>query len=250
MKTILINIIIVSLVITNLTSCINNDDKPNNDNQDTSGLIKNIKFNNNPVLDYFYNANAKIKERNLYDGNDQLNIKYEYQNNKISTEKAFYNGTVVYQYNYSYSNGKLDIFDIVGAAQSYYQMHYDNDDHIDYAIEYISGAPAIKHEFIYANNNVIEASIYNRFGNIWELQSKLEFEYDTKKNPIYDLGLPFSETLDEYANFVSPNNAIRVKEYDNANVLIKDTPYQITYNASNYPIEVIVGNGAYNFTYY
>ena len=243
-------LVVVGLSLMACKKTTDNNDNNNDENQKLTGLIKSIKQNDTLLVEFSYNEKRQLTKKIIHNGSYQLTVDYEYLDNKLSLETAKSNGIQVYQYSLSYVNDRLDHFTINGVIQSYWEMHYDTEGKIDYAIENISGAPSIKHEYTYSGDNITEAIEYNRFGDTWELQSRFEFEYDQKHNPYFDLNLPFSEVLDEFASFVSPDNANRTKEYDNSGVLIDDIQYQSTYNAEAYPTQTIEGNKTYTFMYY
>ena len=235
-----------------MTSCkkTNSEDEID-DNQDLTGLIKSINMGGTPILEFSYYGNGRIKTKTIHQQGAQMTIAYEYSDNKLSSQTEKYNGSTVAQYTFAYNNNRLTRVTIVGANNSYWEMQYDNDGKIILAIEYISGGQSIKHAFTYNNDNLIEAFKYNRFGSTWELQSHMEFAYDNKHNPFFDLNLPYSEVLDEFAGLVSPNNFTRVKKYDQNNILTEDTQYDMTYNAEGYPTHVVENSqDSYDYIYY
>jgi len=257
MKNIL-KLLVILLVVTSFQSCKKKNNTDETDNADLSGLIKTITSGNTTLEKYTYRTDGKIKEETKYRPNGQMIISYEYTDGKISSITAkTENGTPVYQYSLTYANNKLEKFILGGVTNVYWQMSYNTDGTIDYAIQYTPvqngvDEPISKQEFDYDNNkNVIEATEYWRFGSIWEQQSRYEFEYDNKNNPNKDLQIPYDEAMNLFTNLISPNNAIRVKEYDQNNVLVEDTHYQYDYNADNYPIHVTEDNNlTYDITYY
>ena len=250
MKKITLLLLIFGLV---LTSCKKEKSEDETD-QDLTGLIKTVKMNGSPIVEFSYYGNRKLKTKKNYQQGSQMTIEYKYADNKLSTQTEKYNGNIIAQYGFEYNNNRLTRVTIIGATNTYWEMQYNANGKIDTAIEYISGGESIKHTFTYNGQNLVEAYKFNRFGSIWELQSHMVFEYDSERNPYYDLNIPFSEVLDEFADFVSPNNFNRVKKYDQNNTLIEDTQYNISYNADDYPshIEEVSGSSqlAYDLIYY
>jgi len=252
-----IKILIIISAILAFQSCKKKDTEDDN-NQGYAGKIKAITISNTPLIDYTYSTNGNIQKQVIHQGNAQMIITYEYSDAKISSIIAKDdNGMPIYQYDLTYTNDKLDKYWITGASQTYWEMNYNNDGTVDYAILYTPDGngtpqPTKKQLFSYdANKNITEAIEQWRFGSIWEQQSRYTFEYDSKNNPMKELHIPYSETMSEFANFISPNNAIREKEYGQNNTLIEDTQYQITYNADSYPIQIEDNhNHSYTITYY
>ncbi len=250
MKKIVLLLLSISLM---MSACKKSKSENDDDNADVSGLIKSISISGTPVVEFSYNSNAKLKTKTIHQGASELVIEYEYTGNKVSSETAKQNGNTIYQYTYAYNNNdQLTRVIIGGVTNTYWEMHYDNDGKINEAIQYISGGEAKKQEYTYMGDNLTEAALFNRFGSIWELQERNEFEYDNLHNPLYDLTLPFSEVASEFASLVSPNNTLREKDYDQNNVLTDDTQYQITYNADHYPLRIVDVNTqeTYDFLYY
>ncbi len=252
MKKLTLLLLIFGLVLISCKKDKSEDDT--NENQDLTGLIKAVEMNGSPIVEFSYYGNRKLKTKKIYQQGSQMTIEYEYTDNKLSSQTEKYNGNIIAQYGFEYNNNRLTRVIIMGATNTYWEMQYNTDGKIDTAIEYISGGESIKHTFTYSGQNLVEAYKFNRFGSIWELQSRMVFEYDSERNPYFDLNIPFSEILDEFADFVSPNNFNRVKKYDQNNTLIDDTQYNISYNADNYPshIEEVSGSSqlAYDLIYY
>jgi len=256
MKNIL-KLLAILLVVTSFQSCKKkgNDDESN---RDLTGKIKTITSGNTTLAKYMYRTDGKIREETRYTPNGQMIISYEYADGKISSITAkTENGSIIYQYSLTYANNKLEKFILGGITNVYWQMYYNADGTVNYAIQYTPAQnnvdePTIKQKFEYDNHkNVIEATEFWRFGSTWELHSRYEFEYDSKNNPYKDLQIPYDETINLFANLVSPNNATRVKEYDQNNVIVEDTQYQYNYNTDNYPIHVTEDNNlTYDISYY
>ncbi len=250
MKKIILLFLSISLM---MTACKKPKSENDDDNADVSGLIASISISGIPVIEFSYNSNAKLKTKTIHQGTSELIITYEYTGNKVSSETAKQNSNIVYKYTYEYNNNEQLIrVNIVGANDTYWEMHYDNNGKINEAVQYISGGESKKQEYTYNGDNLVEAALYFRFGGVWELQERNEFEYDNLHNPLYDLNLPFSEVASEFAGIVSPNNTLREKDYDQNNILTDDMPYQITYNADHYPLQVVDVNAqlTFDFLYY
>ena len=237
-------LLLLTLIIASFTAC--KKDKASDDDQNAglSGQLHKITSGGTDLDVYSYNGSGKLTKRVMNGcGGQIMTVTYSYDNGKISEETFKQNGNIIGQYTYTYlQNGKLDKCNIVGATQSYWQMHYDNNDKMDYAIEYIGGGESIKMTFTYTGDNITETQLFYRFGSIWEMQKRYEFEYDNKHNPKYDLKRPFSEVIDEISYILCPNNLTRVKEYDQNNILVDDTQYQYNYNADNYPTSCTENN--------
>jgi len=251
MKTQIKHLLLMALVISSLTACKKeSDDNDDTQNSGLPGQLHKITSSGNDLIIYSYDGTGKLTQEEIHNGNQTMTITYTYDNGKISNETGKYNGSTAYQYTYTYQNNKLDKCNIVGATQSYWQMHYDNGK-IDYATQYIGGGESKKMTYTYTGDNITEAQLLNRFGGTWELEKRYEFEYDNKHNPLHDLNVPFSEVISEFANLVSPNNSTRIKEFDQNNLLVNDDQYQMTYNADNYPTTTTENNTTtYEFIYY
>jgi len=246
-------LLLFTLIIAAFSAC--KKDKTSDDDQNTglSGQLHKITSGGTDLVVYSYDSSGKLTKKVINGGGAQtITVTYSYENGKISKETTKYGGNTISEYTYSYlPNGKLDKCNIEGPAQTYWQMHYDNNGKMDYAIWYISGGESSKMSFIYTGDNITEAQIYDRFGSIWEMQERYEFEYDSKHNPEYDLKIPFSEIIDEISHLLCPNNITRVKGYDQNNDLVDDTQYQYNYNADNYPTSVTENNTTTSeFIYY
>ncbi len=254
MKTTLKNLLLIALVISSLSACKkkNNDTSDDTQNSGLPGQLHKITSGGTDLVVYSYDSTGKLTKQVINNGGGQtMTINYTYNNSKLSEETGKYNGSIAYQYTYTYlQNGKLDKCNIVGATQSYWQMHYDNQGKIDYAVEYIGGGESKKMTFDYNSDNIVEATLYDQFGG-WQQEKRFEFEYDNKHNPMQELGIPFSEVIDENADLLSPNNTTRIKEYDDNNILVNDTQYQYNYNADLYPTSATENNTTnYEFIYY
>ena len=253
MKTKIKKLLLLTLIIASFSACKKKDTTNDDQNSGLSGQLHKITSRGNDLIVFSYNENCKLTKRTIDGGSGQTIIAtYTYVNGKISNETFKRNGNTIAQYTYSYLlNGKLDKCNIIGATQSYWEMHYDNAGKIDYATKYISGSESQKISFTYTEDNFTEAQSFNRFGGTWEMQERYEFEYDNKHNPMYDLKIPFSETIDEISLILCPNNRTRIKEYDQNNILVDDTQYQYNYNAENYPSSVRENNAiTYEYIYY
>ena len=254
---IILKLLAILLVVTSFQSC-KKKSTDETDNVDLTGKIKAIKTGNTTLIDYTYRNEGKIKEETRHMPNGKMIISYEYTDGKISSIKAKdNNGILIYQYDLTYTNNKLDKFIIVGVNNVYWKMFYNTDGTIDYTIQYTpdqnnTPQPTKKQEFTYDNQkNITEAIEYNRFGTIWEQQSRYTFEYDSKNNPQKDLQIPYSKVMNEFANLASPNNSTHIEKYDQNGALVDDTHYQYNYNADNYPTQVTENNTlTYDITYY
>jgi len=253
MKSNLKKLLLLTLIIASFTACKKDEASDDDQNAGLPGQLHKITSGGTDLIVYSYNGNGKLTKRVINGGGGQtMTVTYSYDNGRISKETTKHGGNTISEYTYTYlQNGKLDKCNIAGASQSYWQMHYDNNGKVDYATEYIGGGESKKMTFTYTGDNITEIQSFNRFGSIWEMQERYEFEYDNKHNPEYDLKRPFSEIIDEISHILCPNNLTRVKEYDQNNILVDDTQYQYNYNADNYPTSVTENNtDTYEFIYY
>ena len=221
-------LLIISLII---TSC-KKDEPIENEN---GAFIKSINLNQSPIVTYTYNANNDLTKKLLNHAGSQLETTYTYTDSKISNETTKQNENIISQYNYQYNtSNQLTQCDIVGAIQTYWTFHYNNEK-IDEATQFISNEESKKINFSYTGENITETQEFYRFGGTWELQSRITFEYDNKNNPYLLLKIPFSEIPDEYADLVNANNVTRIIKYDGNNIVESDIQYSYTYNSQDYP---------------
>ena len=222
--------------------------KEADDSSNTNGTyLKSIKQGSQNIVVYTYNGlNQVIKKVTNYNGFNKETT-YTYTNGKVSGETTKNNGNIIAQYTYSYNNtGKLNRCDVGGATNTYWNFHYLNGN-IDEAAQVVGNGNAKKMTFTYQGDDIIEAKEYFYYGNIWELQKRYNFEYDSKNNPEYLMKMPFSEVMDENVRFWCQNNIIRFKKYNNSGQLLEDIQFDYTYNNSNYPKTLVTGNT--NMTY-
>jgi hypothetical protein len=230
------------------------DDEENIDENDgnVNGMyIETIKQGNDVLLRFSYDANHRLIKTNIYYNGSELEITYTYTGNNLTGEIAKSGNTLVHQYTYQYDNsGNLSRCDLtVPSGQVYWEYTYNNDNKIIESIQYHNGQPANKRTYFYTGNNMTEAVEYYRFGSIWEEQHRVVMEYDNKDNPMFLHHLPFSEVMDEFADFISPNNQTHVTEYDQWGAVESDITYSYTYNAQGYPYVVEQTEGGSIVTY-
>jgi hypothetical protein len=242
---------LLTILTVTFTACKKQNNESNNEN--LSGKLHKITSNGNNLAVFSYDGAGKLIKKEIDNGGGQvLTINYTYDNGKLTKETAMFAGAVAYQYSYTYlQNGKLDKCYIDGVNPPvYWQMYYDGNAYINYAIKIDGGGESKKMTFDYNSDNIVEATLYDQFGG-WQQEKRFEFEYDNKHNPMQELGIPFSEVIDENADLLSPNNTTRIKEYDDNNILVNDSQYQYTYNADQYPTTAIEDNTIqYQFIYY
>ena len=253
MKTNLKKLLLLTLIIASFSACKKDKESDDDQNADLTGKLHKITSGGTDLVVYSYDGSGKLTKKVINIGSGQtMTVTYTYDNGKILKETTKHSGSIISEYTYSYlQNGKLDKCDIIGAGQSYWQMHYDNAGKMDYTTKFISGGESQKMTFAYTGDNITETQFFNRFGGTWEMQERYAYEYDSKHNPEYDLKRPFSEVIDEINHILCPNNSTRVKKYDQNNILVHDTQYQYNYNADNYPTSVTENNtDTYEYIYY
>jgi YD repeat-containing protein len=227
--------------------------KEEENNQDEEGTengiyIKTVKSNGEIILKFSYDANHRLTKKNIYYNGSELETTYTYTDGRVAQETAKSGNSIVHQYTYTYDNsGKLSRCDLIG-TNAYWEYTYNNNKIVE-SIQYINGQPGTKNTYSYNGDNMVEAIEYDRFGNIWEMTSRYVMEYDNKNNPYQLHNLPFSEVMDEFANFISPNNQTHVTEYDENGTVEYDTTYSYTYNAQGYPSVVEQTDNGSTITY-
>ncbi len=243
--TLILSVLLMALF---LFSC-DSDDNPQDENpQQTSTFIKTIALNGQPTITFSYNGLNQLTNKAISVNGNTMDITYTYSDGLLASEKGEQNGNTIYQYTYEYDNdNKLSQCNVIGTDNVYWSFIYNGDKIVE-AYQNLNGGISIKHIYAYNGDNIIKAEEYYNFGGTWMLQSSFEFEYDAKRNPIKELNIPFSEVLDEYANFISANNATIVREFYNG-IQESQINYTYTYNADQYPISVNDGNNNYTFTY-
>ena len=249
MKKLVLLLFAVNLI---LTGC-KKEKGENNDKANLAGLIKSISSNGTSIVEFSYNNNAKLITKTIHQGTTEVIVKYEYSGNKLSSETAKQNNSIVWQYTYEYNNSNLlTRVNLGGVTDTYWEMSYDSNGKIQEAVQYISGGESKKQEYSYNGDNLVEAALFFRFGSIWELQERYEFEYDNLNNPYYALHLPFTEEISEFAGLVSPNNITYETRYDENNNVIYEFQYQITYNTDHFPIHIVElsSQETYDIAYY
>jgi hypothetical protein len=236
-----------------ISGCKKDDENIDESDGNVNGMyIKTIKQGNDVLLRFSYDANHRLIKTNIYYNGSELETTYTYTGNNLTGEIAKSGNTLVHQYTYQYDNsGNLSRCDLtVPSGQAYWLYDYDNNDRITQSTQYINGHPGIKKVYTYTGNNLTEAIEYDRLGSVsvWEMQHRVEMEYDNKNNPNAVHNLPFSEVMYEFANFVSPNNLTHVIEYNSDGSIESEISYSYTYNAQGYPSVVEQTEGGSTIT--
>ena len=203
--------------------------------------IKSVVMDGEEILSFIYDNAGRLIREVIHYNNSEMQIEYEYSGGKLTSETATSGGSIIGQYFYTYDDqGKLSRCDMpVPDGEVHWEYTYE-EGKIVQSIMYMNGQEGIKKIYNYEGDNMTEAIEYNRFGSdsVWEMQHRVEMEYDNKNNPMFLHHLPFSEVMDEFADFISPNNQTHVTEYDQWNAIEYEIEYSYTYNSEGYPIGV------------
>lgn len=162
----------------------------------SNNLITEFKdFESDSSVDDIYSAiydNNKLSKMDVTDGNDNLLMRllYEYNGN-LPTNMIYIEGndTIISTF-YHNSNHKLD--SIVTPEE-------------------------FKMSFTWNGDNVSEIKTYNynQNANAFEVEQKIDYEFDDKNNPKHNIGINYFILDDDMIEFLNKNNIIKKTAYIN-----------------------------------
>ena len=234
-------ILFVFMTTLTLVACKKNDDLPG---QEPEQLLE--LRHGNEFVKLQYDAAGKVskaivKDEVITDGDEvQYTISYNAQG-KIA-EMLSSDGETVRAV---YTNGRLTKAEYVAGNQVYGFTEYEYQNNLVKTIR-MKGADnnnntvtVMLFELTYnAQNQVVksEVSIRNPFADVLEKAGYTLLDYDSKKNPLYDMGDLMLLLLEVPA----ANNVIKETQYEADDELEETREYTYTYNSKNLPTGAVL----------
>lgn len=210
-----------------------------------------------------YNASNQITKMTEYDSTGTPEDYYTsivYANNKISAiesyESNFLSSKFQFYYGANATPDSLIMYSDNGAGlerEAAYALTFTGDKLTKAEMGYnIMGFPVVisKMEFAYTGNNLTTTTNYEFDVNTLSLKlsGTTSYEYDSKKNPNYNIGINYLVLLS--GEFGSENNATKITEKDETGAILQDASNNISYiySSNNYPTKSTSTNFDNSFT--
>ncbi len=234
-----IKFILIALIGLSFSACKKEnaeDDHTQNNDDTTTCRIKKITDSDGEITEFSYDSNNRLVE--IASGPtdpETMHFSYDTDNHLFAmsvVDNTGTNATTVF----TYTNDVLSSAVVTegGSVQSHIYYHYDNGILHDVEMS-VSGTVAVKTVFYYTGDNLSKMEEYslNATGNL-SFSNTITYQYDNKKNPLYELGIAEAIINEGHAEFASKNNIVQ-RVQTNYGSGTETISYQ--YNNHNYPTE-------------
>lgn len=197
---------------------------------DDHQLIKmTLEPENSSLMNFTYNSNGNLSTFKGGDQNADSSITFRYKNGTLASSTV--TGEVTATTTYQFDNGKLK--NSITGFQGY----------------------TVKNVYYYKGDNIIKIERFGGSGGeSMVLVKTYTYEYDHKKNPLYDLGIQYVFSMDgEFPLFASKNNIIRkvATNGNGQNDPVESYEISYQYNTHNYPVKATKStDGPTTISYY
>lgn len=250
-------ILFVALIFTLATiGCKKTDDNTGDDSPNESGTcyVNKMDYGTDGYDEVMYNSDHLISSFVNYkaDGTaDGFVNSINYDGTKLLTITSADNGNVKAKFEYKYSNTSNPDSAIMWEDKGNGKLERTafgltfSDDKLVKAESYfeVLGQSVViaKIEFTYSGDNLSEYKTYKfKVSSLqMELESTINFEYDSKKNPMHGVGLDFF-FFETDIPFMSKNNITKCTYKDASGTVDQSKSFTnaIEYNTNNYPSKI------------
>lgn len=239
----------LSLLLLSLLSC-NDDDSLNKLVLDKIVYHENI----DQVGQFKYHSNGAIQQYQYYFDNKQIDYtNYLYKNGRL-TSKEFYTklnnsvespyiltNTTLFTYYQTGEIARAYLEQALSETTDVYKYSWSNGNAVKVEIIYDSGTSVQSiYEMQYdANGNVIKRLHFVVDNDVPTLDFVIEYEFDNKINPLFELHEPI-DLLTDIPKNISPNNVVKsVQRLTVDGEAYSTTLIEYTYNKFDLPVEKI-----------
>ena len=256
MKNLKILVLLLLGVVVTVSSCKKDDDDDDGNTNNNTGnqtcYMNKMTYEDGDYDMIAYNSSYQVIKVTSYDSNgtaDGSETRFTYANNKLQTMESYDNGTIESKMELVYVNNTTPDSLVMYSDNGSGTLERDGVVTLSFngekiakleMIENVAGVDVVlfKSEFTYTGENLTMQKDYSfSFTALGlELDGTMEMEYDSKKNPLYNVGLSYLAFWSP-VEFGSVNNITKLTSKDENGTVLQDESenYTYEYNTNNYP---------------